>query len=73
MNSRPNATSAVGTKPYQAPELFDSTLAKPQRYSKAIDVYAFGILANELYVGEIYIVNINSDDDNDDCKIMNLS
>jgi serine/threonine protein kinase len=38
----------VGTSAYMAPELFDDDLSSSEMYSSALDIYAFGILANEV-------------------------
>jgi hypothetical protein len=42
---------AMGTSAYMAPELFDDELSPRQMYTPALDIYAFGILANEVFSG----------------------
>jgi serine/threonine protein kinase len=42
----------IGTRPYMAPEILDLAIANHEsRYSKASDIYAFGVLANEVFTG----------------------
>jgi serine/threonine protein kinase len=56
------AGNAVGTTSYKAPELFNRKVPLKQRYSKAIDIYAFGVLANELFANEIPWADCNAED-----------
>jgi serine/threonine protein kinase len=44
-------TTAVGTPAYMAPELA-STEALSAKFSVAIDIYAFGVLANAVWTGD---------------------
>jgi hypothetical protein len=43
--------AVVGTTSYKAPELFNTKLLLRERYSKAVDIYAYGVLTNELLSG----------------------
>ena len=42
--------SINGTVSYMAPELFHEELSPQEMYTAAIDIYAYGILANEVFV-----------------------
>lgn len=54
MSSRRSDASTVGTVLYQAPEIFDATIQPAKlRYTNSVDIYAFGIIANEMMVGDI--------------------
>uniref|UniRef100_A0A8C4W702 Serine/threonine kinase 32A n=1 Tax=Gopherus evgoodei TaxID=1825980 RepID=A0A8C4W702_9SAUR len=51
-------TTIAGTKPYMAPEMFNST--KPTGYSFAVDWWSLGITAYELLRGRVLYIQLHS-------------
>jgi serine/threonine protein kinase len=51
-STRGTNSGKVGTCMYIAPELFDDDLSVKEATSAALDLYAFGVTANELFSGE---------------------
>jgi hypothetical protein len=47
---------------YKAPEIFNPTLCIAEKYTTAVDIYWFGILANEWMTGEIPWDGLNKTD-----------
>jgi hypothetical protein len=51
-STRGTNSGKVGTCMYMAPELFDDELSVKEATSATLDIYAFGVTANELFSGE---------------------
>jgi serine/threonine protein kinase len=47
---------------YKAPEIFNPKIPIAEKYTTAVDIYSFGILANELMAGEIPWDGLNKTD-----------
>lgn len=51
-NTNSSGNSAVGSTPYMAPEILVYTTPQPV-YTPAVDIYALGVLANEIFTREV--------------------